>query len=43
MLPSSHSRLTVIEISPESEMGKNSKESLTQMYENGDFKNRVRV
>jgi hypothetical protein len=43
MLPSSHAGSTMIKVPPESEMGKNPKKSLTQVYENGELKNGVRV
>jgi hypothetical protein len=36
MLPSSHAGPTMIKVPPESEMGKNHKKSLAQVYENGD-------
>ena len=43
MLPSSHAGPTMIKVPPESEMGKNHKKSLAQVYENDNLENGVGI
>jgi hypothetical protein len=43
MLSSGHTRPTMVKISPKPKVGKNSKERLAKMKENGNLKNRVGV
>jgi hypothetical protein len=43
VLSPSHPRLTMIKVFPETEMGENPKKGLTQMYENGNLQNGIRV